>query len=210
MTAVWIVLAFLSGSCMFSYWLGLLARKNLKTVGDGNPGAFNLWRAAGYKFGMAGVALDFLKGYLPLALVKENGYVRHEDIVFVAIAPILGHAFSPFLKFKGGKSIAVTFGVWSALTRFEVSLVYAVILALLIVVARTINKGKPTSSEADGFQVVFGMLLVSVYLYERAFPSEIIWVWFGNFVLLVYTHRHELSVFVKGVVQRWGSSGPCK
>ena len=61
MTIVWTVCAFLSGSFMFSYWLGLIAKKNLKTVGDGNPGALNLWKAAGYKLGIVGIILDFYK-----------------------------------------------------------------------------------------------------------------------------------------------------
>jgi acyl phosphate:glycerol-3-phosphate acyltransferase len=195
----WTAVAWLSGSCMFSYWLALLARTNLKAVGDGNPGALNLWLAAGYKFGIAGVALDFLKGYVPVFLFMENGVIDGYGIVPVALAPIVGHAFSPSLRFKGGKAIAVTFGVWSALTRFEVPLVYAIILALLLLLGRALNKGKPVSTSADGFQVVCGMLLVSVYLYLCEFPSPILWFWLGNFLLLCYTHRRALSAFVKGV-----------
>ncbi|MCD9020275.1 glycerol-3-phosphate acyltransferase [Cohnella silvisoli] len=192
----WTAVAWLSGSCMFSYWLGRLARTNLKAFGDGNPGALNLWLAAGYKFGIAGIVLDFLKGYVPVLLVMDYGLVEGYGIVPVALAPIVGHAFSPFLRFKGGKAIAVTFGVWSALTRFEVSLIYAIILALLLLLGRALNNGKPVSTSADGFQVVCGMLFVSVYLYTRGFPSAILWFWLGNLLLLAYTHRRELSAFV--------------
>jgi acyl phosphate:glycerol-3-phosphate acyltransferase len=121
-----------------------------------------------------------------------SDYAPGYAIVPIAIAPIAGHAFSPFLNGKGGKAIAVTFGVWSALTQFEVSLAYAVILALLLVVVRWIHRGKTLSAEADGLQVVSGMLLVSVYLYVRQFPDAILWVWLGSFVILVYSHRVEL------------------
>ncbi|BBH20132.1 membrane protein [Paenibacillus baekrokdamisoli] len=189
--------SFLSGSLMFSYWLGLVGNKNLKVVGDGNPGALNLWKASGYKFGIYGILLDFLKGYLPLIWVIGSDYDQGYLIVPLAIAPIAGHAFSPFLKGKGGKAIAVTFGVWSALTGFEVSLVYAVILALLAAVTRLIYKSRPKSTEADGLQVVSGMLLLSLYLYMRMFSSAILWVWFGNFVILVYTHRFEMAAWLK-------------
>lgn len=192
----WTVVAWLSGSCMFSYWLGRLARTNLKAVGDGNPGALNLWLAAGYKFGIAGIALDFLKGFIPVLLLMNNGVVEGYGIVPVALAPIVGHAFSPFLHFEGGKAIAVTFGVWSALTQFEVSLVFAIVLALLLLIGRMINKGKPVSTSADGFQVVCGLLLVFAYLYLREFPSAILWFWLGNFLLISYSHRRELSSFV--------------
>ncbi|MFD0696157.1 glycerol-3-phosphate acyltransferase [Paenibacillus sp. GCM10027628] len=191
--------ACLSGSLMFSYWMGLLVKKNLKAVGDGNPGALNLWKASGYKLGIAGILLDFLKGYLPIFLLVGSDYAQGYAIVPLAIAPILGHAFSPFLKGKGGKAIAVTFGVWSALTRFEVSLVYAVILALFVAATRLINKSKPKSAEMDGLQVVSGMLLLFVYLYLREFSGAILWIWFGNAVILIYTHRRELAVWLK----RW-------
>jgi glycerol-3-phosphate acyltransferase PlsY len=182
---------------MFSYWLGLMAKKNLKVVGDGNPGALNLWKASGYKLGIAGILLDFLKGYLPLMLVIGSGYAQGFLIVALALAPIAGHAFSPFLKGRGGKAIAVSFGVWSALTGFEVSLAYAVILALMAGVTSLINKSRPKSTEADGLQVVSGMLLLSVYLYIRMYSAVVLWVWFGNFVLLVYTHRFEMVAWLK-------------
>lgn len=189
--------SFLSGSLMFSYWLGLVGQKNLKAIGDGNPGALNLWKASGYKLGIAGVLLDFCKGYIPLLLFIRSGYSGGYLIVPLAIAPIAGHAFSPFLKGKGGKAIAVTFGVWSALTAFEVSLAYAIILALMLALSRLISQNKPTSTEADGLQVVCGMLLLSVYILMRSFSAAILWVWLGNFSILVYTHRLEMAKWLK-------------
>ena len=197
MTIVWTVCAFLSGSFMFSYWLGLIAKKNLKTVGDGNPGALNLWKAAGYKLGVVGIILDFLKGYLILLLVLRNENVQGNSVIPIALAPIIGHAFSPFLKGRGGKAIAVTFGVWSALSSFEISLVFAAVLAILQIEIKVINRGKSTSTEADGLQVVVGFLLVGVYLYIRDYSSLILWVWLGNFLLLAYTHRYELAIYLK-------------
>ncbi|WP_053377177.1 glycerol-3-phosphate acyltransferase [Paenibacillus sp. FJAT-27812] len=188
---------FLSGSLMFSYWLGLLGKKNLKAVGDGNPGALNLWKANGYKYGIAGVLLDFLKGYLPLLWIMGSDYGQGFFIIPLALAPIAGHAFSPFLKGKGGKAIAVTFGVWSALTGFEVTLAYAVILALFMAVNRSIFKNRYKSAQSDGLQVVSGMLLLSVYVSIRPFPAAIFWVWLGNFAILVFKHRFELKAWLK-------------
>ncbi|MGG1637755.1 glycerol-3-phosphate acyltransferase [Paenibacillus sp. NRS-1760] len=193
MIIFWIAGSFLSGSLMFSYWLGLLRKKNIKTVGDGNPGALNLWKSSGYKFGVVGILLDFLKGYLPVLFIMGSSYNHVYLIVPLAIAPVAGHAFSPFLKGKGGKAIAVTFGIWSALTGFEVSLAYAVILALMAGVSRMIYKNKPKSTEADGLQVVVGMLLLSVYLYIRMFSTAILLIWLGNFAILVYKHRVEIG-----------------
>ncbi|MFF2481428.1 glycerol-3-phosphate acyltransferase [Paenibacillus sp. NPDC058071] len=187
--------SFLSGSLMFSYWLGLLGKKNIKSVGDGNPGALNLWKASGYRLGLLGVLLDFMKGYIPVLLVLSvwSDYASGYWIVPLALAPIAGHAFSPFLKGKGGKAIAVTFGVWSALTSFEASFVYALILALLAVLFRYKSKATAESSEKDGLQVIGGMILLAVYLLVRLFPFAIMLVWAGNFAVLLYTHRKELG-----------------
>lgn len=196
MIIVWTLCAFISGALMFSYWLGRLARKNLRSVGDGNPGALNLWKAAGYRLGIVGVLLDFIKGYLVILLAVEVGGMSGYGLIPIALAPILGHAFSPFLRGKGGKAIAVTFGVWSGLTQFEVSLALAVILAVMLGGMKVIYKWKPISSEADGQQVVIGMLLLGVYLYVRDAAAVLLWVWLGNTLLIMLKHRKELAALV--------------
>ncbi|MEK5397659.1 glycerol-3-phosphate acyltransferase [Paenibacillus sp. FSL K6-2859] len=196
MIILWVTGLFLAGSLMFSYWLGLARKKNLKDIGDGNPGALNLWKSSGYKFGILGIILDFLKGYLPLLWVMGSHYSQGYFIIPLALAPIAGHAFSPFLKGKGGKAIAVTFGVWSALTGFKASLALAVILAVLKMLSSWI-KSRGNSPVSDGVQVVSGMLLLSVFLYISNWSAPILWVWFGSFVILVYTHRLELAVWVR-------------
>lgn len=182
---------------MFSYWLGLAAQKDLRTVGDGNPGAFNLWHATGYKLGIAGIFLDFIKGYLPLAIFIAAGYAKGPVLVPMAIAPILGHAFSPFLRFKGGKSIAVSFGVWSAVTNFRVSFAWAVILALLMVAARFMRDGRPTATETDAFMVVFGMAIILIGLVLMNFPHNLVLLCFLNFLVMAYTNRRKLYTFFK-------------
>ncbi|WP_040951811.1 glycerol-3-phosphate acyltransferase [Gorillibacterium massiliense] len=196
MILLWAILCFLSGSLMFSYWIGLLVKQNLREHGDGNPGALNLWRAAGYSYGLTGIALDFLKGYAPVFWLTYTETLSGYGIVLPAAAAIMGHTFSPFMKRRGGKGIAVTFGVWSAWTGFAASLAYAVILALLLALARWFTKGKPTSSDADGFQVVFGMLLLSGYLFYRGYSGAIYLFWGINLLLLGYTHRKELLHFL--------------
>ncbi|NIK69078.1 glycerol-3-phosphate acyltransferase [Paenibacillus sp. BK720] len=188
----WTALAFLAGSLMFSYWIGRIKKINLKTYGDGNPGAINLWKAAGYGYGFAGIALDFAKGYLPMALMHHGDSVTGFAIIFPAAAAILGHMFSPFTDWKGGKAIAVTFGVWSGLTGFAASLAYAIILAVLLLASRRLSKGRPTSQETDAFHVVLGMLLLSIYLVLDHYSWPYVLFALINFLLLAYSHRKEL------------------
>lgn len=186
---------------MFSYWIGLLAKKDLREHGDGNPGAYNLWQAAGYKLGLLGIFMDFLKAYLPLALMVESGWVRGIALVPVALAPILGHVFSPFLHFRGGKGIAVTFGVWGAVSRFEISVAYALILALLAFAVKLIRIRKEISTDVDGFMVVFGMLTLGLYLYIRQFSSAVLLLWLCNLLVLAYTNRKKMLALLNTKIQ---------
>lgn len=197
MIILWTAAAFLCGSFMFSYWLGRVLNHNLRMEGDGNPGAVNLWRAAGHWYGLAGIFLDFLKGYLPVALLVNSGTVTGYGLIAIGAAPILGHAFSPFIGWKGGKAIAVTFGVWSGLTHFAGSLALAVILAILQVVIRMFLRGRPLTAQMDAFMVVLGMLLLSIYVFWADYGPEIHWFWLCSSLLLVLTHRREFLVMVR-------------
>ncbi len=193
MLVLWTAAAFLSGSLMFSYWLGLAAKRELRGIGDGNPGALNLWKAAGFRLGLAGVALDYLKGYLPLLGLAATEYAQGYRLIPLAIAPIAGHAFSPFLRGRGGKAIAVTFGVWSAITGFEAAIAYAVLLAMLKGAGRLLRGDRPKRPESDGAQVVVGTLLLPFYLLASHQAVELLYVWLGSFAIIAFKHRKELA-----------------
>jgi len=201
MIILYVILEYLCGSLMFSYFLAKLVNKDLTQIGDGNPGAFNLWKAAGYKLGILGTALDFLKGYFPLVLLLRYNLVEDIYVIPVALAVILGHVFPIFLRFRGGKAIAVTFGVWSALTGFRVSIAYAVILALLLLIAKVLNHGRATSTEADAFMVVFGMALVGIYMLMQSFEGYLIIFWACSLFILTYTNWAKLSRLASQIAQ---------
>lgn len=114
------IVGFVAGSLMFSLWLARLSGVDLRRVGDGNPGAVNAFRAAGFLIGSLALLLDFLKGWLPAAAAYRLLGLRGWWLLPALVAPVLGHAFSPFLRLRGGKAIATTFGVWSGVTLWEV------------------------------------------------------------------------------------------
>ena len=106
-----IVAAYLAGSVPFSFLVARARGIDLRTVGSGNIGGANVWRSAGFGPFLVAAALDMLKGLLPtLAAVRllPGHYIA---IVLVGIAAILGHTFSLFLNFKGGKAVATSGGV---------------------------------------------------------------------------------------------------
>lgn len=110
------MLAFWLGACPFSLWIGRwLLVKDIRDYGDGNPGAYNVFRAGGRKAGCLALVLDVTKG-VPLVMLAQSFFGLPEAAVLaVALSAILGSAFSPILRFRGGKSIGVTFGVLSVI-----------------------------------------------------------------------------------------------
>jgi|MTBAKSStandDraft_2_1061841.scaffolds.fasta_scaffold00047_151 glycerol-3-phosphate acyltransferase PlsY len=115
MILLWMILAYLLGSVPF----GLLVAKlfcgvDPREAGSGNTGATNVARLCGAKYGVLALVLDVLKGYLP-ATLAVSGNLGATGISLVALAAILGHVFSPFLGFKGGKAVATTIGAFLAL-----------------------------------------------------------------------------------------------
>jgi acyl phosphate:glycerol-3-phosphate acyltransferase len=111
-------IAFLSGSLPFSVWLGrLLLGVDVRQYGDGNPGAANTFRTGNKLVGVLVLALDVSKAAVPVGLAYFNLGIRGADMALIALAPILGHAFSPFLRFRGGKALATALGVWIGLTQ---------------------------------------------------------------------------------------------
>lgn len=115
MILLWMILAYLLGAVPF----GLLVAKlfcwlDPREAGSGNTGATNVARLCGAKYGVLALVLDLLKGFLP-ATLAVSGSLGATGISLVALAAILGHVFSPFLGFKGGKAVATTIGAFLAL-----------------------------------------------------------------------------------------------
>lgn len=120
------VVAFFLGACPFSVWIGRKALgKDITKYGDGNPGAANVFRAGTVTLGITALILDIAKGIPFIWLAYYAFDLPFANLLFIGISAILGHAFSPFLKFKGGKAIAVTFGVLIALPQTELLFIFA-------------------------------------------------------------------------------------
>src|SRR3972149_7028677 len=125
------VAAFCLGACPFSLWIGRrLLGKDIRDYGDGNPGAANIFRAGGRKAGSLALILDITKG-TPFVVLAHSFFALSEAVVaVVAVSAILGSAFSPLLRFRGGKSIAITYGVLLALPYPEMCLSFAIFMFL--------------------------------------------------------------------------------
>ncbi len=179
---LWTAAGFLCGAIPFSMLLARLTTgADIRHVGDGNPGAANAWRAGGWRVGAPALLLDFLKGALPVAAARYTG-VHGWELIPVALAPVFGHAFSPFLNGGGGKALAVTFGIWCGLTLHEAPLVLGLFMVLFY-----------SAQTADAWGAVLAMLALGVYLTARQADSALLAVWLGNLVVLIWKHGRALG-----------------
>jgi len=179
---LWIPIAFLSGSLPFSVWLGRLAlRQDIRGYGDRNPGATNVLRAGGWPWFVLALILDISKAAAPVGYTYQILGLRGWEMVAIAIAPVLGHAFSPFLSGQGGKAIAATLGAWIGLTLYAVPLVGIVGL------------GVPFSLlTVSGWAVMSA--LTAVFLYLLLFQPDplLLAALVGHTAILVWKHRDDL------------------
>ncbi len=175
--------SFVLGSLPFAVWLGKwLGHCDVREAGDGNPGTANAFKAAGRKVGVPVLVLELGKAGVPVGLANWVFGFGTWALVPVALAPIFGHAFSPFLGWRGGKAIAVTYGAWIGLTGWLLPLALAVCMGICF----GVQKG-------DAWAVVGGMALFGVFLLAVGAPLALLVVWMVNFGVLAWRQRGEFA-----------------
>ncbi len=130
-----ILFAYLLGAIPFGYLLTRYSTgKNIMEIGSGNIGSTNVKRVAGNKISFITQLLDMLKGFLPILIyylwIDNKVNVSDYFVYIVALATIIGHDFSIFLKFKGGKGVNTTLGASVLIAPFPVFTAIAVYLLI--------------------------------------------------------------------------------
>ncbi len=194
---LWPVFFYAVGSIPTGYLIGKTRGLDIRQHGSGNIGATNVWRVMGRNWGLAAFISDFLKGFLPLYLVRTLSFPDADSwtvtllLVACGIAAILGHNYTPWLGFKGGKGIATSAGMLGAL----MPPVLAVALSLWIIavlITRTVS---------------IGSILASVVLLPAAdwfYPGN--WIYIGLATLAgglaVWRHRANIQRLRAGTESR--------
>lgn len=194
---LWPLFFYLVGSFPTGYLLGKSRGIDIRQHGSGNIGATNVGRVMGRNWGFFAFACDFLKGFLPLYLVRifclPDTYQWPIALLLVVcgLSVILGHNYTPWLGFKGGKGIATTAGVLAALMPW----VLAVALSLWIIatlLTRTVS---------------IGSILAAAVLPPAAYwfyPGN--WIYFGLAllagVLAIWRHRTNIQRLLAGTESR--------
>ena len=153
--------AYLIGAVPFAYIVSyLVARVDIRTVGDGNVGAKNTFHSVGLLAGLLVGAADVGKGMLAVELARR--FRAPEEIAIVsALAVVMGHDFSPFLKFQGGQGMASMVGAFLLL--FPLPTLAAIALCGCVLFA--FRKWDPAWTV--GFTALIALMILSGYGWNR-------------------------------------------
>jgi glycerol-3-phosphate acyltransferase PlsY len=185
-----IIIGFILGSIPFGIIIAKLKGVDLKKVGSGNIGATNVLRSIGKWPAFITLLGDILKGTLAVAIGKYSGVgPLYEGLI--GISAILGHNFSLFLGFRGGKGVATSIGVLIIYTP-QIAL-FTLIIWLVVVIL--------TKYSSLGALVSFGFLPLNILLFDSKdkFLVAILMT-----VLIFIRHRDNILRLLKGTERKIG------
>jgi len=187
--AIVIGVNFMLGATPWALILGrLLLGADIRRYGDRNPGTYNVLRAGGIVKAAPALLFEVGKG-LAAGLIAQSALSAAPAWIWVAgvIAPIAGHAFTPFLRFRGGKALAVTLGVWAAIAPLPVAVAYGG----LLLVQEVTWKRMP-----DAIKVSIGMLAGLVAIRTLGLAPIFRVVWAVNWLIMMVKQWQYGTLFV--------------
>jgi glycerol-3-phosphate acyltransferase PlsY len=193
----WLLASYLLGAIPTSFLVGRAFRGiDLRLVGSRNLGATNLYRTMGWKFAVPVALFDVAKGAIPVAVFGPRVPAIALFPVYCGIAAVIGHVFSIFVGFKGGKGVATAAGVVLALAPLAL-LAVAAVWALTVWLSGYVSLGS-----------VLAALLFPVAA-ELLHPDRPEPLWFDILLaaFLVIKHRSNIQRLLRGTENRFGSRG---
>lgn len=186
--------AFLMGSIPFGVVLAKVYGVNLKKVGSGNIGATNVLRAMGKAAAVLTLVGDVLKG--SLAVVMGRFFLPSSPLEgIIGLSAIVGHNFSLFLRFKGGKGVATSIGVLLIYSP-RVGVLTVILWLMVILVTRYSSLAAIVS---------FGVLPLGIYILDYSQEKLIISILIA--FLLIFRHTDNIKRLLQGTELKIGKRG---
>ena len=186
---------YLLGGIPFGLLIGKAHGVDIRDQGSGNIGATNLGRSLGRRWAFAAFLLDFSKGLLPfLAAGRLLEETPEKSIVCIltGAASILGHTFPIYLGFKGGKGVATTFGVITAMA-FPAAVLAAMAWGIVYLITRTVS----LASLATGMALPLGTWLAGLLYPAPPLAPQLV---FSTAIacLICLRHRENIARILRG------------
>lgn len=200
---LYLIIAFVLGGIPFGLLAGYIAGKgDIRKKGSGNIGATNVWRVAGPGAAIFVFAGDIGKGVAAVwlsFLFFNAGWPISSTAAALAfgVAAVLGHTFSPFLKFKGGKGVNTALGVFITLMPIE-TLIAVGVFILTVSIFRYISLGS-----ISGALTLAILLWVERVAMQRAIDDLFLVAASLLALLILITHRQNIKRLMKGTENRF-------
>ncbi len=188
-----LLLGYLTGSVPFAFLLARPAGVDLRVAGSGNVGAANVLRTAGARRAARVMILDVAKGVLAVA-IAQFANAGSATIAATGAAAVLGHVYPVWLRFHGGKGVAVAVGVFAMLAPLATVIVIALFL-LVVRVTRFISLGSVAATVA---------LPPAAWL--TGAPPIVVVTAMATASLIVFRHRGNISRLRAGTERRMGAA----
>lgn len=180
MYILFIVLSYLLGSIPNALWVGKIFKNvDVRNFGSGNVGSTNAARVLGLKYGALTLILDVLKGVFFPLVAKLYGY-NSKILILIGLAAILGHSYSIYLNFKGGKAVATSTGVLLVLVP-KVILILVFIFFLVFILTKYVSLASILSA--------ISLPILTFLLY-----NEIEYIFITLFISLIVVIRHKSNI----------------
>jgi acyl phosphate:glycerol-3-phosphate acyltransferase len=195
MTWLFLGLSYGVGAIPTSYLVGRLRGVDLRQHGSGNLGATNAFRVLGWRAAAPVMILDVAKGWAPTALFPLlAGTTSLYWALAYGVAAIVGHVFSVFVGFRGGKGVATSAGVFVALAPWAV-LIGFVVWGVTVVLTRIVSLGS-----------LLAALVLPVAVFVTNEPRVVFWLSVGLSLFVIYAHRANIRRLARGEENRFGRS----
>lgn len=189
------IMAYLFGSIPFSFLVAQARGVDLRMVGSGNIGSANVWRSCGFKAFLVAIVLDFMKGAIPTYIAMHNLALPPVAVILIGASAILGHTFSVFMQFKGGKAVATSGGV--LLVVFPAAMIVGAITWALIL--RLVRISSVASLTAAGVVVVMALISFAAGMIDPVYMGFIC----AAAVLVLILHRSNIQRLLAGEENRF-------
>ena len=190
----WFLLSYLVGAIPTSLIVGKLFRKiDLREHGSRNLGATNVYRVLGWRYAIPVAILDILKGAIPVLFFAPRVSPSLVTALLIGIAAMVGHVYSVFAGFKGGKGVATATGVMLGLTPAAVGVV-AVAWILIVWLTGYVSLGSIVGAAGLPFAVYF------MYPGRR----EVVWIDALVAAAIIWFHRANIRRLLSGTENRFG------
>jgi len=191
----WLIASYLLGAVPTSYLAGRLFRGiDLREHGSRNLGATNLYRVLGWRYAVPVGLLDAAKGLVPVLVFAPRVSSSELFALICGLAAVVGHVFSVFVGFKGGKGVATAAGVMLGLTPAALGVAVLVWAALVYL----------TGYVSVGSIAAAAIFPLAVFVLEPPDQPAMLWLDIAVAAAIVWLHRANIQRLLKGTENRFG------